>query len=135
MTRTAGPPSHLRVALQIVLALGALTLALWVVYRLAAVVLLLIAAALLAYVLAPLVHQAQSPVRVAGRTHRLPRAAAIGLVYVLMAGTLGLGITLLLPSAVEQANQAIAGIPLQVQSVLTWEHGWSDAARGSSSAR
>src|SRR5436190_13853025 len=99
MTRTAGPPSHLRVALQIVLTLGALTLALWVVYQLAAIVLALIAAALVAYVLAPLVQRAQTPVRVAGRTRRLPRAAAIGLVYVVMAGTLSLGIMLLLPSA------------------------------------
>ena len=125
MTRAASPPSHLRVVLQIVLTLGALTLALWVVYRLAAILLVLIAAALLAYVLAPLVHRAQSPLRVAGRTRRLPRAAAIGLVYLLMAGVLGLGVMLLLPSAIEQADQAIAGIPLQVQSVLTWEHGWS----------
>jgi len=125
MMRTAGLPSHLKVALQIVLTLGALTLALWVVYQLAAIVLALIAAALVAYVLAPLVQRAQSPVRVAGRTRRLPRAAAIGLVYVLVAGTLGLGVTLLLPSAIQEADQAIAGIPLQVQSVLTWEHGWS----------
>ena len=115
----------LRIVLQILLTVGVTVLLLWALHRIAAVVLLLIAAALFAYVIAPLVDLAQHPLRLGGSARRLPRAAAIGLVYVLMAGSAGGGTLLLLPSAARQASEAIAGIPVQMRAVLAWEHGWS----------
>ena len=87
----AGQPQF-RIVLQILLTVGAAILLLWALNRIAAVVLLLIAAALFAYVIAPLVDLAQHPLRIGGRSRRLPRAAAIGLVYVMIAGIVGAGV-------------------------------------------
>src|SRR6478735_6562059 len=110
---TAGQPQF-RIVLQILLTVGAAILLLWALNRIAAVVLLLIAAALFAYVIAPLVDLAQHPLRIGGRSRRLPRGAAIALVYVVIAGIVGAGVLLLLPSAVRQAGEAFAGIPTQM---------------------
>lgn len=107
------------------LTVGAVILALWALHRIAAVVLILIAAALFAYVIAPLVQLAGHPIRVMGRAYRLPRAAAIGLVYVLMAVGVGVAAMLLLPTVTRQADEAIARVPLYVESALAWEQGWS----------
>jgi predicted PurR-regulated permease PerM len=120
-----GPSSPLRIALQIFLTLGAVTLGLWALYRTAAVIFILIAAALFAYVIAPLVEYAQCPVRLGGRRRRLPRPAAIAVVYVLLAGCAGLGGMVLLPGAMRQADEAVARVPEQLQSVLSWQRGWS----------
>jgi predicted PurR-regulated permease PerM len=89
------------------------------------VVLVLILAALFAYVIAPLVELARRPIRLAGRRRRLSPGAAIGLVYVLMAGSVSGAAALLLPSATEQMNEVIVRAPAYAQSILTWEHGWS----------
>jgi predicted PurR-regulated permease PerM len=123
----AAAPSQaqLRIVLQTLLVVGAIALSLWVLQRIAAVGFILIAAALFAYVIAPLVDLAQHPVRLAGRGRHLPRAAAIGLVYLLIAASVGGATVLLLPSALRQADDAIARIPAGAQSVLVWEQGWS----------
>jgi predicted PurR-regulated permease PerM len=97
----------------------------WALHRLASVVLVLIVAALFAYVVAPLVELAERPIRLAGRPRRLSRAAAIALVYVLMAASVSGGAVLLLPSATEQVNDMIVRAPAYAQSILAWEHGWS----------
>jgi predicted PurR-regulated permease PerM len=118
-------PSALRTVLQILLAIGAIVLALWALHRIAAVVLVLIAASLFAYVVAPVVQMVQRPIRFGGRTHRMPRAAAIGLVYLLMAASVGTSIVMLLPLATQQASDAVARVPAYAQSFAAWEHGWS----------
>jgi predicted PurR-regulated permease PerM len=118
-------PSQTRVILQVVLTIGGVALGFWVLHRLASVVLVLIVAALFAYVIAPLVQLAERPIRILGRTRRLSRAAAIALVYVLMAGSISGGAVLLLPSATEQVNDMIVRAPGYAQSILAWEHGWS----------
>jgi predicted PurR-regulated permease PerM len=118
-------PSQTRVVLQVVLIIGGVALGFWVLQRLAAVVLVLIVAALFAYVIAPLVQLAERPIRILGRPRRLSRAAAIALVYVLMAGSISGGAVLLLPSATEQVNDMIVRAPAYAQSILAWEHGWS----------
>lgn len=115
----------LRVVLQVLLLIVALACGLWALYRLTPVVLVLILAALFAYVVAPLVHAAERPIRIAGRRRHLPRGAAIAVVYVLIAGTAFAGAALLLPSATRQVDDMMARIPAYTQSVLAWEHGWS----------
>jgi predicted PurR-regulated permease PerM len=120
-----GAPSQTRVVLQILLIIAGVAVGLWALHRLASVVLVVIVAALFAYVIAPLVQLARRPIRIAGRRRRLPRAAAIGLVYVLMACTVSGGAALLLPSATEQVNDMIVRAPAYTQSILAWEHGWS----------
>ena len=100
-----------RAILQVLLIVAAVASGLWMLHRLASVVLVLIVAALFAYVIAPLVHLAGRPIRVAGRPRRLSRGAAIAVVYVLMAGGVSVGAALLLPSATEQVNEMIAAGP------------------------
>jgi predicted PurR-regulated permease PerM len=121
----AAQASQTRVVLQILFIIIGVAVGFWALHRLASVVLVLIVASLFAYVIAPLVQLAGRPIRVAGRRRHLSRAAAIALVYVLMAGGVSGGVALLLPSATEQVNDMVTRAPAYAQSILTWEHGWS----------
>jgi predicted PurR-regulated permease PerM len=123
--RAPVPRSQTRVVLQVLLIVVAFASAVWALHRLASVVLVLIVAALFAYVIAPLVQLAERPIRIAGRPRRLSRGAAIGLVLVLMAGSVSAGAALLVPSATKQVDEMIARAPAYTQSILTWERGWS----------
>jgi predicted PurR-regulated permease PerM len=118
-------PSQARVVLHIIVIIAAVALGFWTLYRLASVVLVVVLAALFAYVVAPLVEIAGRPIRIAGRPRRLSRAAAIALVYVVIAGGVSGVAALLLPSATEQINEIVARAPAYAQSIVTWEHGWS----------
>jgi len=121
----AAQASQTRVVLQILFIIIGVAVVFWALHRLASVVLVLIVASLFAYVIAPLVQLAGRPIRVAGRRRHLSRAAAIALVYVLMAGGVSGGVALLLPSATEQVNDMVTRAPAYAQSILAWEHGWS----------
>ncbi len=122
-------PSQVRVAAEVlvilVLVIVGIALGLWVLYRLASVVLVLVLATLLAYLIAPLVNLARRPIPIAGRSRRLPRAAAIGLVYLLLAGAVSGAAALVLPSVTQQVSDIVSRAPMYAQSVVTWEHGWS----------
>jgi predicted PurR-regulated permease PerM len=74
---------------------------LWALHRLERVVLVLILAGVLAYVIAPLVEFAERPVRLAGRSRRLRRGPAIGVVYLLLIGIFGAAVSALLPRVAE----------------------------------
>ena len=111
--------------MRIILIIVGVALAFWALHRLASVVLVSMVAALFAYVIAPLVQLAERPIRIVGRPRRLSRAAAIAVVYVLMADSVSGGAVLLLPSATEQANDMIVRAPAYAQSILAWDHGWS----------
>jgi predicted PurR-regulated permease PerM len=119
------PSSLVQVILQLLLMVAGVALGVWALYQLAAVVFVLILAALFAYVVEPLVHLAECETRVTGQPRRLSRGAAVAVVYALLAGSVGLGAALLLPSATGQVTDMIARAPLYSQSLLTWEHGWS----------
>jgi predicted PurR-regulated permease PerM len=123
--RGTAPPSPTRLVLQVLLIIVGVALGLWALYKLASVVLVLILAALFAYVIAPLVHLAERPIRIAGRPRGLSRGTAIALVYVLIAGSVSGGAALLLPSATEQVDDIIARAPTYAQSFVTWKRGWS----------
>jgi predicted PurR-regulated permease PerM len=118
-------PSQTRTVLQIVLIIVAVALGFWTLHRLASVVFVLLLAALFAYVVAPLVELVGRPIRIAGRPRRLSRAAAVALVYVLIAAGVSGGAALLLPSATEQVNDIVARAPAYSASIVSWEHGWS----------
>jgi len=55
----------------------------------------------------------------------LSRGTAVGLVYVVLAGSVSLGSLVLMPSVIVQVSDMIARAPMYSQSLLTWEHGWS----------
>jgi predicted PurR-regulated permease PerM len=121
----AAPPSQVRALLGGLLVIAGVVSGLWLVYKLASVVLVLIAAALFAYVIAPLVQRTEGPHRLGARRLRVPRPAAIALVYVALAGSLTTGLLLLLPMLGEQVAEIAAEAPASTQSFLTWERGWS----------
>lgn len=116
---------QIRVTLQVLLIVGGVVFALWLLHELASVVFVLILAALFAYVIAPIVRLAESPVRIGGRRRRLSRGLAIAVVYLCIAGSVAAATALLVPSATEQVADMIASAPAYTQSILTWEHGWS----------
>jgi predicted PurR-regulated permease PerM len=118
-------PSQTRAALQALLIVVGVACGVWALHRLAAIVLVLTLAAVFAYVIAPLVRQAERPIRIAGRPRRLSRWAAITLVYVVMAGAVSGAAALLLPSATAQVDEMFVRAPAYAQSIVTWERGWS----------
>ncbi len=86
-----------RTALQVWLVVLGVAAALWVLYRLRGIVLLLVLAVFFAYLVAPLVGFFRRPVIVGGRKFVLPLPVAIGIVFVLLFGSLVTAFALLLP--------------------------------------
>jgi predicted PurR-regulated permease PerM len=74
------------------------------------VLLLLVLAIFFAYLVAPLVELVHRPFKLGGRERLMPRALAIGVVYLAIFGFIGLTIFLLLP----QIGDQIAGLGKQV---------------------
>jgi len=78
------------------LLLGA-ALALWVLYRLRSVLLLLVLAVFFAYLVDPLVRVLRRPVSARRKSFVIPLPLAIGVIYVVVLGSLAVAIILLLP--------------------------------------
>jgi predicted PurR-regulated permease PerM len=123
--RSAAASSQIRALLQVVLVVATAAAALWLVYRLASVIFVLIGGGLFAYVIAPLVQRAEGPIRIGTRRIRLPRSAAIAIVYLALAGSVAAGVLLLLPIAAQQVTDIVSATPASTRSFLAWEHGWS----------
>jgi predicted PurR-regulated permease PerM len=98
---------------------------LWVTYRLGRIVIVLILAMFVAYVIGPLVERAQTQVFVAGKSRRLPRGAAVAVVYLLLAGVFAIGLAIIWPLAAAQLEDAIVSAPKYAESFRVWEGGWS----------
>jgi len=123
--RAAAPLSQSRAILHDLLIVAAVGAGIWVTHRLGRIVLVLVLAIFFAYVIAPLVELAQHPVCLRGCSRRLPRGAAIAVVYLILAGGAGAGAAILWPSAARQLNDAIASAPTYTESFRVWEHGWA----------
>jgi len=109
----------------IFLVVAGLAASLWAAHRLWRLVAMLILAMFFAYVIAPLVHGAEHPVQLRGRSRRLPRWAAISVVYLLLAGGAAAAAAVLWPTAARQIDDAVASGPAYAESLRVWEHGWS----------
>jgi predicted PurR-regulated permease PerM len=123
-TRAVAPPLG-RAALQVILIILAVAAAAWVLYKLERVLLVLAVAMFFAYVVAPLVRFAQHPVRIAGRPRGLSRGLAIGLVYVVILGSAGVGTAVLVPTLTAQLGEAVSQAPVYAESFRVWAQGWS----------
>src|SRR5882762_6310301 len=88
----------LRILVILLAALGLL----WVLYKLTTVILLVVLSIFFAYLVAPLVDLVQRPFRFGGRERLMPRALAIGIVYVVLFVGIGLAIYLLAPQLADQ---------------------------------
>ncbi len=86
-----------RAILRIIFIALAVLAVLFVLYALTGVLLLVVLSIFFAYLIAPLVEMVHRPFNARGRKRKLPRAAAIGVVYFVIFGTLFTTIYLLMP--------------------------------------
>ena len=113
LNEPAAPPggSVVRTTLQVLMVLLAVGAALWALSRLQGVLLLLILAVFFAYLIAPLVGLLQRPVTLKGRRRSLPLPLAVGVVYLLIFGSLALALWLLLPVVSAQLSELAREVP------------------------
>ena len=76
-----------RALLRLIFVIVAVAAVLWAVYALAAVLLLVVLAMFFAYLIAPLVELVRQPFVLRSRERLMPRAAAIGIVYIVLFGS------------------------------------------------
>ncbi|MGE5347285.1 MAG: AI-2E family transporter [Acidithiobacillales bacterium] len=111
-------------ALQILLLLLGVAAALWVLYRLRGILLLLVLAVFFAYLVAPLVGLCRRPIMVKGRKFVLPLPAAIGVVYLLLFGSLAAACVLLLPVLNDQTSELATEAPAYLARVQDRWRSW-----------
>ena len=92
------------------LLLGA-AVALWVLYRLRSILLLLVLAVFFAYLLAPLIRVLRRPISARGRSFTLPLPLAIGVIYVVILGSLAVAVVLLLPVLNREIEELVRETP------------------------
>ncbi|HEX6625137.1 MAG TPA: AI-2E family transporter, partial [Pyrinomonadaceae bacterium] len=95
----------------------------WVFKALTGVLLMIVLAIFFAYLIAPLVELVRGPFEVRGRERRLPRYAAIGLVYVVIFGSLALTTWLLLPRIGSQLDEFAKQAPAYLTNARTRAEG------------
>ena len=88
----------------LVIVLAAAT-TLWMLHALRGVLLMVVLAIFFAYLVAPLVRLAQRPFTMNGRERRMPRTLAIGVVYLVIFGSIGSALFLVLPLLGDQLTQ------------------------------
>jgi predicted PurR-regulated permease PerM len=94
-----------RAILRLIFIIIAAAATIWAIYLLEGVLLLVVLSIFFAYLIAPLVEFFHRPFMLRGRQRLMPRVAAIGIVYALIFGSLGLTIFLLLPQIGDQFTQ------------------------------
>jgi len=117
--------SQTRALLRVILTLLAVAATMWLFYALRGVILLLVLAVFFAYLLAPLVEFACRPFPVRGRVYVMPRALAIGVVYLLIIGALALAAALLLPQLDTQITQFAQEAPSYLDLARSRALGWT----------
>jgi predicted PurR-regulated permease PerM len=83
----------------------------WVFYALTGVLLVIVLAVFFAYLIAPLVELVRRPVNAGGRARVIPRGLAIGVVYLVIFGSLGVGAVLLTPRLGTQMAEIAQNAP------------------------
>ncbi|HMF58242.1 MAG TPA: AI-2E family transporter [Pyrinomonadaceae bacterium] len=112
----------LRVIVIILLVAGTL----WLFYALESVILLVVLAIFFAYLIAPLVEFVRRPFIIRGRSRVMPRGIAIGVVYLIIFGSLGTIIFLLLPKIGDQITQLAQQAPGYWTSARSRAQGLND---------
>ncbi|HEX8176762.1 MAG TPA: AI-2E family transporter [Pyrinomonadaceae bacterium] len=84
---------------------------LWAFQALESVILLVVLSIFFAYLIAPLVEMVRRPFKVGAREHSMPRAIAIGIVYLGIFGSAGLTLYFLLPGLGNQITQFAKNAP------------------------
>lgn len=92
----------------------------WLYPRIQNLLLMLVVSVFLCYLIAPLVRIFEQPVYVGPREIKLPRVAAIGVVYFLFAGLLFIALQLLVPVLRQQITDLSSNLPLYATSGADW---------------
>ncbi len=108
-----------KVVIRVLLVIGLVIVVFWALYALRTVLLLLVLSIFFCYMIAPLVRVFEQPVYVSNREIRLPRGAAIIVVYVLMGTVFYVGLQLFLPILWQQVTDLGNNLPNYVQGVTT----------------
>ena len=124
-TIAVAPSSRTRDVFRVIVVIGAVAATLWILYALRDVILLLAFAIVFAYLVAPLVDAASRPLTVRGRVRVMPRAAAIGVVYLLVLGSLVLAAALLLPPVGAQMGELAREAPSYLERARTRTLVWT----------
>ena len=94
-----------RAILRVIFIILAVMAALWLLYVLEGVILLVVLAIFFAYLIAPLVEFVHRPFNVRGHERVMPRPIAIGIVYMVIFGAIGVALYLLLPKLGTQMTE------------------------------
>ena len=124
-TRAAAPQSRaiLRIVMIVLAALVAVGVGLWMLRALTGVLLLLVLSIFFAYLIAPLVEFVHRPFKMRGREHMMPRALAIGVVYLVLFGSFGIALSLLLPRLGTQITEFAQKAPDYITSARARSEG------------
>jgi len=108
-----------RVVLRLILIVLGVAAVIWALYMLEGIILLLVLSIFFAYLIAPLVELVHRPLKFGGgkRQKRIPRTLAIGLVYLVLFGGLGLAVYALLPKVGEQITELGAQVPTYYKGI------------------
>src|SRR2546423_11542067 len=119
-TEAAWPQT--RAVLRLILIVLAVAAFIWALYRLTGVLLLVVLSIFFAYLIAPLVEVVHKPLTLRGRQWLMPRALAIGIVYLGIFGSITLTAYLLLPQVGEQFTQLGQQVPTYYKSIKDKTH-------------
>ena len=108
------------VIVRVIVILLGIYLAYRFLYEIRTLLLLLILSVFFCYLIAPLVKLAEQPVYFFQREIKLPRGAAIGLVYVMIGGVLYLGMRLLWPLLWTEITGLAKNLPGYISSASGW---------------
>lgn len=94
-----------RAILRVVFIVLAVAAGLWLLYALEGVILVVVLSIFFAYLISPLVTLVRRPFKLRGGERALPRPLAIGIVYLLIFGSLGIALYILIPLLGNQFEQ------------------------------
>lgn len=114
-----------RAVLRVIFIVLAVAAALWTLHALEGVILLVVLAIFFAYLIAPLVEVFRRPIELHGRPRTVPLPLAIGIVYLLFFGTLGIAMSLVLPRLGNQMTQFMRQAPVYATYVRDRIQSWS----------
>jgi predicted PurR-regulated permease PerM len=114
-----------RSPIQVVFAILGIALALYVLYEVRLVLLVLVFAVFFAYLILPVVVRVQHLLRRAGTPAGVSLGASIGVVYLLLGGSLLLAGTLLIPKLTQQLTDIAGQAPQYATALHSWADEWS----------
>jgi predicted PurR-regulated permease PerM len=100
-----------RAVLRVILIALAVVAALWMLYALEGVILLVVLAIFFAYLISPVVEFLRRPFHLRGQERVMPRALAVGIVYLVLFGAIGTTLYVLLPRLGEQITDFVKQAP------------------------